>query len=330
MREQQILVLIDTDVSKARRLGREMAVELGLGKIDVAEIEIVATELATNLLKHRTIDGELVFREIHRETGPGLEIISHDKGPGIRNPERVMQAGASTAGTLGIGLSGVKRLMDEFDLQSETGMGTVVTTRKWLKSDRPPRINFSLLARPYPGESVSGDAWFIKQTSVFSLFAVIDVLGHGPDAHEVAVQLQNILADVYTQPLLEIVRICHEKLHQTRGSAMALALIDFSKRHFEHISIGNVETRVYGTQEPIRTFCLNGTLGMAMESHYVTKYPFPAGGTIVMFSDGINGRFNIEPGLLEQSPQAIAAYIFDNFKRDSDDATVLVGRLADA
>lgn len=199
-----------------------------------------------------------------------------------------------------------------------------------MQEQQTPRMDFFALGRPYPGETVSGDAWFIRQSSVFSLFALIDALGHGPEAHEVAVQLLNILEDVYRRPLLEIVRICHEKLRRTRGSAMAIALIDFSRKNFEHISIGNVETRVYGTQEAIRPFCLNGTLGMAMESQNVTKYPFPAGGTIIMFSDGINSRFNIEPRLLEQSPQAITSYIFDNFAQDCDDAAVLVGRLTGA
>jgi len=330
MLEQEILILFDTDVSKARRIGREMALALGLGTIAAAEIEIVATELATNLLKHRTIDAELLLREIHRETGSGLEIISRDKGPGISHPKRVLRRGAASAGTLGFGLSGVKRLMDEFDLQSEMGKGTVVTTRKWQKTDGSPGMNFAVLARPYPGESVSGDAWFIKQTPRFSFFAVIDVLGHGPEAHVDAVQLQKILEEVYTRPLLEIVRLCHEKLRHARGSAMALVLIDFSKRHFEHISIGNVETRVYGTSESIRPFCQNGTLGMRMENPQVTRYPFPAGGTIVMFSDGIKDRFVIEPGHLAMTPQAIAAYVFDNFTRERDDATVLVGRMLDA
>ena len=293
MGEQHILILFDSDVTKAGLIGREMAVQLGLGECASEEVGIVASELASHLLKIGTINGELVFREIHGETGSGVELISRDKGPGVND--------------------------------------TVVSTRKWHNSLRPPAMNISVLSRPCSGEIVSGDAWFIRQTAVFSLCAVIDVLGHGPDAHEVAVQLQSILEDNYTRPLQEIISICHEKLRRTRGSAMSLAKINFSEKVFEYISIGNIETRIYDdTHELVRPFCLNGTLGMALESQRVVKYPFPAGSTIVMFSDGINGRFKIAPRLLEISSQAIAAYIFDNYALNSDDATVLVGRLAHA
>lgn len=329
MSEQQILVMCDTDVAKARRLGGGMAAQLGLGTIASAEIEIVATELATGLLKDGSIEGELLFRKLHGEKGFGLEIIASDKSPGILNQELAVRDGESIPGALNSGLSMAQSLMDEFELQSLPGRGTVVTCRKWQQSDCSPRMNFAVSSRPYPGESVSGDAWFIRQTALFAFVAVIDVLGHGSDAHEVAVQLQNILNDIYSRPLLEIVRICHEKLSRTRGSAISLAKIDFAAGNFEHISIGNVETRICARTESVRPFCINGTIGMAMECPMVTQYPFPAGSTIIIFSDGINGRFKIGRRLLEDSPQAVAAYILDNFALQSDDATVLVGRLND-
>jgi len=326
MSEKRIIILFDSDIWKVRKMGREFAAQIGFNEVEAGEIEIAIAELATNLIKHRALHGELIFTTLVEANRVGLEIRAEDKGPGIKNIEQALQDGFSTRGTLGIGLAGVKRLMDEFTIESEMGKGTLITVRKWLKKDFSPRINFAVLERPLPGEEVSGDTAFIKQEPSFSIFGVMDALGHGSEAYETSLLALLILKESYRDGLKRIIEKCHDGLRHSRGVAMALVRIDFTRKVLEHISIGNVETRIYGSRESIRPFCYNGTLGMRMETYKVTEYPYTPGSTIIMFSDGISGKFDLSPGQLGQSPHEIAKFIFENFIRENDDAIVLVGK----
>ncbi len=326
MKEERIIVALETDVLRARRIGREMAQNIGFDEIGVGEIETAISELATNLVKHRAKNGEIILIPLNDKGMIGIEVRSEDEGPGIKNTALAMKEGGSTAGTLGIGLSGVKRLMDEFLIESEIDKGTTVVARKWLLKDTSPGLEFSIFSRPRIGEDISGDAYFIKQFSSYVIFGVIDVLGHGSEAHDIALDVLSILEDNYTEPLDKIIDVCHEGLKHTRGAAMALCRVDFKDKKFEHVAIGNVETRVYGTPDPIKPFFFNGTLGMVMENYRVIEYPYTEGMTIVMFSDGISGRFDISQQMLLKTPQEIAKFIFDNYARGTDDATVLVGK----
>lgn len=326
MKEESIIVLSDTDVLKARRVGREMVTALGYNEIAGGAIEIAISELATNLVKHRTINGRIIMKPVDDEGKVGLEITAVDEGPGIQELASAMRGGESTAGTLGIGLSAVKRLMDVFSIESRPDKGTTVVARKWLSDAAVPKMKFSVLSRPKPGEDVSGDAYFIKHGPGYALFSVIDALGHGVGAHETVNVALKILEENYMEPLITIIERCHKGLRHTRGAAIAVCRLDFTQRFLEHIGIGNVETRIYGGPEPSRPFCFNGTLGMAMERWRVIQYPYTEGSAIVMYSDGISGRFDLSPQECAKTPQDIASLIFDEYIRDYDDATVLVGR----
>lgn len=326
LKDERILIFLDSDILKARRLAREMAAATGFDQVASAVIETVVSELATNLIKHRAVDGEIALLRLVDAERRGIEVRSLDRGPGIGNVQEALHGGVSSAGGLGIGLSGVKRFMDEFSLESRPHQGTTIIARKWLGTEESRRMSFSVIARPHPGEEVSGDAHFIRQTPACAFFAVTDALGHGREAFETSRQALAVLEDVCEEPLPGIVDLCHRELKGTRGAAMALCRIDFAEGLLHHLSIGNVETRVYGTREPVRPLCFNGTVGMSMENHHVRTYPWNDGATIVIFSDGVSGHFDLPPETLGASPQTIARYIFDRFARNYDDATVLVGR----
>jgi hypothetical protein len=91
----------------------------------------------------------------------------------------------------------------------------------------------------------------------------------------------------------------------------------------EHVSIGNVELRLFNP-EPTHTVSYNGTLGMQMEDHPVLSYQLRPSARLVLFSDGISRRLEIPRELLGRAPIEVATYLFANFRRDYDDATVLV------
>ncbi len=118
------------DIVLARRAGREMASTLGFRSVDQSRIATAISELARNIL-HYAEQGEVVIQPL--EAGRGIEIVARDQGPGIPDLPRAMQDGYSSGRGLGIGLPGTKRLVDEMKVESETGRGTTVTIRKWLR-----------------------------------------------------------------------------------------------------------------------------------------------------------------------------------------------------
>jgi serine/threonine-protein kinase RsbT len=122
----------DIDIVTARQKGRELASHLGFSSSQLALIATAISELARNIVTYAK-QGEVVLKLIERGEKRGIHIIAWDKGPGIRNIAQAMQDGYSTSGGLGMGLPGVRRLMDEFEIVSKNGEGTTVTIKKWLR-----------------------------------------------------------------------------------------------------------------------------------------------------------------------------------------------------
>lgn len=120
----------DTDIVSVRQKGREMAATLEFSPSELTLIATSISELARNIVLYAK-KGEIVLRLIERGELRGIVIHASDSGPGIPDIRRVLQGGYSTSRSLGLGLSGVKRLMDEFEIESKVGSGTKVTVRKW-------------------------------------------------------------------------------------------------------------------------------------------------------------------------------------------------------
>ncbi|MBM7717573.1 serine/threonine-protein kinase RsbT [Bacillus thermophilus] len=120
------------DIVAVRQLGRNAAKELGFGVVDQARITTAISELARNIFLYAG-EGKIWIEKEFLDGKKGLKIIAQDQGPGIEDIRRVMEDGYSTSGGLGAGLPGVKRLMDDFNIESELGKGTVVTAVKWLR-----------------------------------------------------------------------------------------------------------------------------------------------------------------------------------------------------
>jgi serine/threonine-protein kinase RsbT len=120
----------DLDIVIARTLARDTAKTLGFGAIDQARIATAVSELARNIFLYAGT-GTVTVREVERSGRKGLEVICEDQGPGISSIDQVMQDGYSTSRGMGMGLPGAKRLMDEFDIRSQEGIGTTITCRKW-------------------------------------------------------------------------------------------------------------------------------------------------------------------------------------------------------
>jgi len=120
----------DIDIVTARQKGRELARELGFTSTDLALIATAISELARNIILYAKT-GKIILDVSENGSRRGIKVVARDDGPGIPDVERALEEGFSTSRSLGLGLSGVRRLMDEFDIVSEVGHGTTVTVKKW-------------------------------------------------------------------------------------------------------------------------------------------------------------------------------------------------------
>jgi serine/threonine-protein kinase RsbT len=126
----QLPITSDLDLVRAREQGRVLAGQLGFQQSDLTLVATAISELARNIVRYAR-RGEIVLRQAEDGGIPGIVIIARDEGPGIPDVNRAMEQGYSTSGGLGLGLPGVRRIMDEFEIVSEVGKGTVVTVVKW-------------------------------------------------------------------------------------------------------------------------------------------------------------------------------------------------------
>lgn len=120
----------DLDIVIARTLARDTAKSIGFGAIDQARIATAVSELARNIFLYAGT-GSVTVREIEKHGRRGIEIVCEDQGPGIADLSLAMQDGYTTSRGMGMGLPGAKRLMDEFTINTEVGVGTMIVCRKW-------------------------------------------------------------------------------------------------------------------------------------------------------------------------------------------------------
>jgi serine/threonine-protein kinase RsbT len=126
--EPEISVSEEADIVAARRAAREIAVKLGFNITNVTRIVTVTSALARNIFLHAG-SGVVRLNTLHIGNRSGLELRFEDNGPGIADLDKATTMGYTNGG----GLPGVKRLMDEMEVQSEVGKGTTVMVRKWLE-----------------------------------------------------------------------------------------------------------------------------------------------------------------------------------------------------
>lgn len=129
---RRVPIQADSDIVAARQTGRELASELGFSQIDLTLIATAISEIARNIVLYAD-KGEVVFSLVQNGSRVGILIVATDQGPGIRDVELAMQHGYSTMNSLGLGLPGARRMMDEFEISSVIGKGTNIRMVKWVQ-----------------------------------------------------------------------------------------------------------------------------------------------------------------------------------------------------
>ena len=144
--ETRVPIASDADMVPARATARALAEDLGFSRTDATLIATAVSEIARNIVSHAGL-GEIEMMAIIEPDRRGLRVVASDEGPGIRDVEKALEQGYTSRRGLGLGLSGARRLMDDFEIASNSG-GTRVTMTKWRVLDELERLRERRDSRP--------------------------------------------------------------------------------------------------------------------------------------------------------------------------------------
>lgn len=333
--EQSIAFAISdaSQVGAARRSAAQLAERLELGEQAAGKLAIVVTELANNLHKHAQ-EGTILLRAITQ--GPlGVEVMTVDKGPGMRDVEGCFRDGYSTSGTSGTGLGSVARQADRWDIYTSAGTGTtgtilVAEIHKERAPGKKARLQAGGVCLPLRGELVSGDRWSHHGKSVYERVMVADGLGHGVHAAEASDEAVEVFHRSAAATLPEVMTMMHNALKKTRGAAVAMAELDHSKRVVRYVGVGNIAATIVHAGSTRSLVSQNGIVGHEVRKIQEFQYPWLEGATLVMNSDGLLSKWEVTryPGLIQRHPALLAGALWRDFTRGRDDVTVAVVREA--
>jgi anti-sigma regulatory factor (Ser/Thr protein kinase) len=313
-----------SSVGEVRRGALMAAHRLGFDDTRSGEFALLATEASRNVLVHGG-GGQVLLVGFRERDAPLGRILAMDKGPGIADLARAMSDGYSTGGTMGGGMGAMKRIATVLEIYSNRD-GTLVLLQIGKSAPDTQPLQIAGMAVPYPGERVCGDAWAYHQSPERMLILIADGLGHGWDAHEAASEAVTVFrkrADLRPAGVLEYL---HEALRKTRGAVAALAEIRPLDRKLTYAGIGNISAVVSSGGTTRSLVSHNGTLGLAMSRTQEFTSDWAADAVLVMHSDGLQARWDLSayPGLLSRHPALIGGALLRDFRRQRDDASVVV------
>ncbi|MFR9777754.1 SpoIIE family protein phosphatase [Micromonospora sp. MS34] len=314
--------------SGVRRAAERLGQQLELGPQRVADLAIVTAELTSNLVKHAQ-EGSLLLRPVRRAGRAGVELVAIDSGPGMADLALSSVDGHSTTGTLGIGLGAIVRQTSWFDGYSLPGRGTVLAVQVW---DGPPTEPdwAGGLTRPITGEQVSGDGYAVRVVEGRHQVLLCDGLGHGPLAAAASGAAVSAFGAAPAGPPGSVVQHLHRAISYTRGAALAVAELDRASGLLRYAGLGNIASMIVATGERRRGLVsLPGIAGHQRPVVREYDYPFPPGATLVMHSDGVVDRWDLDdyPGIGGRAPLVAAATLLRDAGIRRDDACVLVARV---
>jgi anti-sigma regulatory factor (Ser/Thr protein kinase) len=294
-----------TSLYGAVAMTRRLPFMADLSEQDKVMIATVVSELGTNILKYAGT-GTI---EVHRTVDHGhdaIQVSAVDQGKGIDDVEKAMKDHFSTSGTLGMGLPAINRIMTNMAIETTQGEGTRIVANKWLDGepikarqrveDAQPadaaKLNLEhydvgLSIRPIQGERVSGDISILQTHPEGLLAGLIDVSGHGSEAHVLACQMQHTVLQHGGAGIGEILETVHLEHRGSRGAAIGLALLDQTRHKLLFSGVGNISIRLLGHQR-WQGVSRDGIIGQRMRSAFIQEVDIHPGDMVVMTSDGIS------------------------------------------
>lgn len=324
-----VAVTEQSQVGQAQRRALEMGRRAGLQGEVLDRLALVATEIATNLARH-AVDGELLVGPTEGHEPRGCRVIGVDTGPGVPSIDKALEDGFTTATRdrgIGGGLGAIRRMSDCFDIHSDAQGTTVVAgVAPGLKDDPPPLV--AGLTVPMPGTEAGGDAWAMRRGRDSTLVALFDVLGHGPNAAEVAETAVDAFLSDEHRGLEAVDAALSRALTSSRGAALVLVEVPHGEGPLRATGVGNIRGEVVSGASRKGIVSAAGIAGQMSRGKAVLDYEWGPGAALILSTDGLRDRPGepFPPGLLYRSPLVVAATLYRRRRRGTDDSGIVVVR----
>jgi anti-sigma regulatory factor (Ser/Thr protein kinase) len=308
-----------------------VAVRAGFSDTKVGEVDIIVAEMVSNLVKHGG-GGRLLVKLIEEQHVEGIEFISIDDGDGIADVNRMMTDGASTTNTLGHGLGAIKRLSHLFQVYSLKDWGTVMLSRLF-KEDLPYQKKANEIRSvvvPKPGEEKCGDAFHCRIGSHAIRIFLGDGLGHGVEAAAAVNAAIQIFKTRRDESAVDIIKEMHRGVRKTRGLVGTVALYLKEEKRWRICGVGNICTRLINGIEMKNSMAYNGIIGHNIPNSIKDQEVDAENAQVILLcSDGIRTKWDLTkyPGILKHDLSILAAVIFKDHARHTDDMSVVAVRL---
>lgn len=312
-----------------------LAESFALSEAAVGKVNIIVSEMLSNLEKHTLHGGELLVKAIGKPIR-GIELISLDQGPGMSDPDRMMEDGVSTYGSAGEGLGAIKRQADVFDLYSQPQVGTVIVAQVY-KNNRtsPPKRRYEVgnIMVPKPKEIDCGDGYAIIHHEHGAYLLALDGLGHGTHAQEAAQLAVKTYCDTPISDPAVALRAIHNSIRRTRGAVGFAANLDVVQNKFSYCGIGNIAGKLFSTDSSLvnmpykNVISYNGILGHNIPGSFNNQtLEWNRNKVLIVHSDGLKSRWDLSryPNLHRHLPTTMAAVLYKDYSRHTDDTLVLV------
>ena len=316
----------EASVALARGRVEELASSVGLNQVKTQALVTCVSELAMNQVRY--VDaGWVSARPIERGGVPGVEVIAADRGPGISElGEKLLGLGSSERG-LGIGLAGISRLADEFDIDTRIGEGLCVRVRSFIEAPKR-RMEVGVFGRALPGEPESGDGAIARVDDDQLSVTVVDGIGHGRDAHQASHAVLDAMTRVREPELGALFECAEAVARKNRGAVMGSAIAKSGS--VDYAIVGDIRGELITDGKSRHFVNVPGYLGGRQPWNLkVHRLDTGQKSLLMMCSDGITSAAKLESEhrVLTQAPAVIAEYVVDRFARDHDDALAVVARL---
>lgn len=192
------------------------------------------------------------------------------------------------------------------------------------------RVAYHQGGRPCLGETVSGDATLIKECDRGLLIAIVDGLGHGPAAHQVASRIVRWLKAETSTDVTALLGALHLEMRGSIGASVGLAYVDLEKFQIDYAGVGNTQAKIVGNRNKNFT-SRPGNIGATMRSVFLQQETLAEGDLVLFYTDGIKEHLQLPeyPALMTDPPAVVSANIISRFGKHYDDAACIVMKCND-
>ena len=189
------------------------------------------------------------------------------------------------------------------------------------------KADYFLTVKPLTKNVECGDTGIIKEFDHKLFISIIDVLGHGKEAYDIAVVSKDFLEENYRKDLVEVMKGLHKHLRNSRGAVAGLCLLDLITGELKYVGTGNITARIFGTNT-VRIVQRPGIIGYAIRTIREERMKLYNNDVLLLYTDGIKEHFKLEdyPELLQDNTRTIATDIINKFGKKNDDAACIVLR----